>query len=270
MPNASKTPPCRRANWEFYVVLSGSCAMYDDAGELMLAEGPEMVVIRPNHSHGWRGLRSPWRVAVFHFVIVPGAFDKWLGERQWVRTPLTGDEADAISRLAVQTEMHWRNPILQSSIFYERALCEMCLIAMDKTSSQEQITLATLNARKVEEALGRFESRIAENPTVDAIAREINLSASHMRRLFREVLGRSPKDVFEECRIRRAKQLMVESADTLELIARQAGFIDANDLCRVFRRREPGLTPGKWRTRILSADNDVEHLRAVIGERFTV
>jgi hypothetical protein len=49
--------------------------------------------------------------------------------------------------------------------------------------------------------------------------------------------------------VERASQLLANSDDTLEVVAKRSGFNSASDLCRVFKRQLK-VYPNQWRTQV--------------------
>jgi AraC family transcriptional regulator len=74
-----------------------------------------------------------------------------------------------------------------------------------------------------------------------------NLSPYHFSRLFKATTGRTPYQYVVEQRVRRARELLVNTDLPIHEIASQCGFSDQSHLGRHVRRRY-GVTPGMLRT----------------------
>ncbi|MBP1884416.1 helix-turn-helix domain-containing protein [Sinorhizobium mexicanum] len=81
---------------------------------------------------------------------------------------------------------------------------------------------------------------------VRELAAEVGLSPSHFTRAFSVRLGKSPYAFIMEQRIRHARNLMLNTGQTLTEIAGNCGLADQAHLTRMFRRFE-GTTPARWR-----------------------
>lgn len=254
-------------NWEFYLLLEGHCLFLDSDSEETLCSAPEMLIFRPDHLHGWKAVDSSWRVATFHFSPVPLVFENWMDKRESVRITLDKSSHQICATLAEESWQHYNSPVLSSAVVFQKVLCGLCQVAMESDPKALEPTLETANAMKVKSALNWFETHIKENPTVEAVSNSIHMSASNLRRLFNEVLGQTPKQAFTQIKLNHCMELMAGSDLTLEAIARECGFADANEICRTFRRlgKEP---PTKWRKHILSSNNDLESLRSQIKAPF--
>lgn len=88
----------------------------------------------------------------------------------------------------------------------------------------------------------RFRDRI----TLDDIAREAGVSASHLAAVFREAHEVSLGAYVRALRIDWAARRLAGGRDSISRIAFQAGFADQPHLTRAFKRAT-GRTPGAWR-----------------------
>jgi transcriptional regulator GlxA family with amidase domain len=78
------------------------------------------------------------------------------------------------------------------------------------------------------------------------IAEAIGVSENHLSRIFRRELGISPWDYLNRYRIKRAKDLLTRTSDSITSVALQVGFNDPAYFSRVFRR-QAGLSPSEFR-----------------------
>ena len=74
------------------------------------------------------------------------------------------------------------------------------------------------------------------------------VSRSTLDRRFRETLHFSPKDQILNIRLERVRQLLVDTTDSVEQIARRVGLAGAAQLAALFKHRT-GQTPGEFRER---------------------
>ncbi len=99
----------------------------------------------------------------------------------------------------------------------------------------------------------RAKALIASNLSGDIgladLARECGLSPSHFSRAFRQTVGVSPHRWVVQQRIMRARDLLRDSAMSLEDVASACGFFDQSHFTRSFSAHV-GTTPGVWRRMI--------------------
>jgi AraC-like DNA-binding protein len=98
-------------------------------------------------------------------------------------------------------------------------------------------------------AAARF---IRENPgelfSIETLAERANYSADHFSRLFRQIVGQTPKEFCIRTRLQRAQTLLGESSMSIEQIAAALGYADVFFFSRQFKQRT-GVSPKNWRTR---------------------
>jgi len=82
--------------------------------------------------------------------------------------------------------------------------------------------------------------------SLEQVARECGISASHFSRAFRHVTGEAPHQWLTRRRIEVAQEMMRDCRRTLAEIATACGFADQSHLTRVFSRHV-GVSPGAWR-----------------------
>ncbi|HKU42099.1 MAG TPA: AraC family transcriptional regulator ligand-binding domain-containing protein [Polyangiales bacterium] len=98
----------------------------------------------------------------------------------------------------------------------------------------------------------RIDLRLAENASLDRIARELRLSARSVRRQL-SAAGTSYHALIEELRRARACSWLADPSQRVDEIARQLGYGDASNFRRAFRRWT-GLSPSAYRRRLAADD----------------
>ncbi|MBD2844810.1 helix-turn-helix transcriptional regulator [Paenibacillus sp. IB182496] len=87
--------------------------------------------------------------------------------------------------------------------------------------------------------------------TLQQLAREAHLSPSYLSHLFVQAAGVPPMEFVRRVRLTKAKQRLIDSAVSLQDIARQTGYESQSHFSRAFRRAE-GISPlqyrKKWRS----------------------
>lgn len=103
--------------------------------------------------------------------------------------------------------------------------------------------LAPWQKRKIERYLG---SRLEYQVHLNELAEQALLSVSHFCRAFKETFGDTPHVYIVRQRLKRARELMLTTNDSLSHIALACGLADQAHLSKLFRR-ELGQTPNSWR-----------------------
>jgi len=103
---------------------------------------------------------------------------------------------------------------------------------------------------RVRHVLALMERHCARPLSIAALARAVNLSPAHLRRMFQQELGKSPSRVWRELRLDRARHLLQTSFLTVKQVMAQSGWNDPSHFCREFKRRH-GLAPAVLRRDIV-------------------
>ncbi len=98
--------------------------------------------------------------------------------------------------------------------------------------------------------------RLDRKLTRDELARRVFLHPNSFDRAFRAAYGVPPLRMLRGLRLRRARQLLESTGDTLETIAAACGLGDAAALSRAFKAQY-GLSPGAHRTNARQARQSV-------------
>lgn len=273
----------RRADWEFFAVLQGRCGPTLADGKKPTLCTRHLWVFPPETAHGWCGQRArSCRVAVFHFSTVPDLLEKAARPIGYVSRPLTAAQARRVARLADELQPHYQRMTGKSALVFERALLDLSLLALESISPEHLDRSLDRSARKVEAVITWYGEHMAEQPKLEQAAQAVNVSARHLRRLFRDVRGESPQTVFTRLRMQRAMELLSQSDCKLDAIVAACGFSSSSDLCRVFKRYRH-ISPGAWRRQIvneyrpravqraarLDAKGRQPHLRSAAASRAT-
>jgi AraC family transcriptional regulator of adaptative response/methylated-DNA-[protein]-cysteine methyltransferase len=90
-----------------------------------------------------------------------------------------------------------------------------------------------------------IEENVERTLTLDELGKHARLSPSHLQRLFKSVVGVSPKQYADACRLRKLKSELRTSGDVAQAVY-GAGFGSSS---RVYERSDTrlGMTPGEYR-----------------------
>lgn len=115
-------------------------------------------------------------------------------------------------------------------------------------------TLSYLNRREnqsepsqQDNILNYLREHYHEDIMFEDVAEKIGVSYSHMRKLVREVTGKSVSDYVNALRVNEAKRLLRETSLSVAQIAEEAGYRNVQSLNRFFRKIE-GMSPSEYRT----------------------
>lgn len=84
--------------------------------------------------------------------------------------------------------------------------------------------------------------------TADALAREFYLSRTQLYQAYRSVFGVTVGEAITQYRLARAKDLLINTDDSIEWVARRAGYQNLSAFSRLFKAKV-GLSPNEFRRR---------------------
>ncbi|HCO25266.1 MAG: XylR family transcriptional regulator [Gimesia sp.] len=95
-------------------------------------------------------------------------------------------------------------------------------------------------------ALELIRRKACEKISVSMIASQVNLTRRSLERRLMKLVGKTPHQLISEERVRRARQLLIDTDFTLEQIAQMAGFSSAAYLSVIIKEHE-NCTPTEFR-----------------------
>ena len=107
-------------------------------------------------------------------------------------------------------------------------------------------TQEVINYQRIAGAIAYLRENFKQQPNLDSIAEEMNLSPFHFQRLFTEWAGVSPKKFLQYLSIDYAKSLLKETQATLFDTAFETGLSGTGRLHDLFMSIE-GMTPAEYR-----------------------
>jgi AraC-like DNA-binding protein len=98
----------------------------------------------------------------------------------------------------------------------------------------------------VERALALIHQHLFDEVSMQQIAGDLGILPSEFTRRFRYAYGMTPMEYTTQKKLEKAKRLLRETNETLELIAGRCGYENGAYLSRVFRAKT-GMTPSSFR-----------------------
>ncbi|MER7566874.1 GlxA family transcriptional regulator [Streptomyces sp. NPDC097941] len=140
-----------------------------------------------------------------------------------------------------------------------REVARSLVVYLQRAGGQSQFSASLQGPPPRSPALRRVVDLVTADPADDyslaALARRLNVSTRHLTRLFREELGTSPTRYVESIRFDIAKSLL-DQGHTATQAASMAGFPSYESLRRVFAR-ELSISPAAYQRRFATARRDL-------------
>lgn len=128
----------------------------------------------------------------------------------------------------------------------ERVHAEAHRIAPQGVHTRQSTDVLAIDDRDIAATIRLIRQHACEGITVADLLREIPLSRRVLERRFRRYVGHSPHDEIVRVKLRRVKQLLLETDLSIAAIAELVGFEHAEYLSVVFKR-ETGFRPHTFR-----------------------
>ncbi len=103
------------------------------------------------------------------------------------------------------------------------------------------------------EAAYWIEKRATEPIKINELAIQLNVDRSHLTNCFKKVYGLSPRGYLTQVRIRKAKEMLVDTHWSIEKISHELQFSSAAHFIKFFLK-QAGLTPLKYRNQLNGKD----------------
>ncbi|HEX8174117.1 MAG TPA: AraC family transcriptional regulator [Pyrinomonadaceae bacterium] len=108
---------------------------------------------------------------------------------------------------------------------------------------------------RVQQAKALIENSLQQDSQFDSIAKQLNISPSRLRHLFKSETGTSPMQYHKALRLEQAKHLLEITFLNVKKIMLQVGIKDESNFVRDFKRRY-GLSPKQYRAQYQNSHNN--------------
>ncbi|QBR93322.1 helix-turn-helix domain-containing protein [Nocardioides euryhalodurans] len=129
-------------------------------------------------------------------------------------------------------------------------IARQLVVYLQRSGGQAQFSALlagqTADTEPVRDLLSWLRDHLADDLSVAALARQLNLSERHFTRVFKAEVGATAADHVEAVRLDSACRLLETTNRTIEQIAKTCGFGTPETMNRTFRRRLD-TTPGEHR-----------------------
>lgn len=112
-----------------------------------------------------------------------------------------------------------------------------------------------LSSKHLRQIKQRIDANDNTMPTLSELANLCNISVRHLMRGFKKTTGTTVHNAIEEVRLKKAKHLLINSAQPLTSIAEQLGFKHPSSFTNAFRR-EMGISPSIFRKQMTIRSNN--------------
>lgn len=127
------------------------------------------------------------------------------------------------------------------------------LEAVAGAAAQERAATLSAGVDPVTETIAILQRDPGDWPGLAALAQRVGVNEKKLTELFRQRFGMTVFEYLVELRLETARRQLETTGVQIQLLATQAGFHNASDFSRAFRRRY-GITPREYRQSCTTAD----------------
>ncbi len=245
-----------------YTVAGSGLYRFEEGGEYQSRAG-DVTLYRPGAFHDYRFApqAGKWDLLWAHFL----PKTDWLPWLQWPEIAPGLMCLNLHSTLLRQRLIVRMKDVIRLNYGAQPRSQPLALNALEEVllwcdSLNPKQASAQLDPR-ITKAMDFLVTHLADSFSEERLARAVGLSASRLRHLFREQAGSSPRHFQEQQRLRRARDLLCSSRQTIGEIARELGF--ANPFYFTLRfKKATGESPRAFRQRLTRKENRAPQNRA--------
>ncbi|MBE7085865.1 MAG: helix-turn-helix domain-containing protein [Clostridiales bacterium] len=233
-------------HYEIYFLNKGS-RFFFLSNALYKINGPAVVVIPPHTVHKTEGGSfERYNINVSSAYLDP--FQKEILEQKSLQIlKITAQEAKALS--ALLDHAYTIDKATKKGEYQLRVLFSYGIFLLDQSSASHQTPQAQSEMDippLILKVLDYLNAHYSENITLDGLAEKFFVSKPTLIYNFKKYTKRSPIDFLLTVRITKAKQLLVSTKQSVEIIADTCGFSSANYFGLIFKKKE-GISPLTYR-----------------------
>lgn len=232
--------------WELVIVVAGSCRHLMPEGEFHLSEG-NVFILRPGMSHAYESVSdfalvnllygknlipeldmedSPGYRALFHWNDSAGRI-RYL---KLTRKALE-EMKDRIGFLEITLENRLPGYRFYAVAQFMEIIYRLSEYSMTGTGVQRQHDAFQLGS-----LLDYMQHHCREELRIAKLAEQFFISEVTLYRIFMKEFGEPPVRYLNRLRITQAQLMLLNSRDSISMIARNVGFSDSNYFTKIFRK----------------------------------
>jgi AraC-like DNA-binding protein len=134
------------------------------------------------------------------------------------------------------------------SFYYRLKAEELICLLFAELLKRENTSIQALNeidAEKIYKVRDKILAQLSTPPALDDLVKEVGMSKSKLKRLFKQIFGESIFNYYQNFRMREAARLLKEHKLTVSEVGYEMGFSNLSHFTRVFEQHI-GMKPKKF------------------------
>lgn len=117
---------------------------------------------------------------------------------------------------------------------------------LNEMISSQSVKASGEGAVLASKAISYITSHAFEDISTSSVAEKLNCNPDYLGRIFRKATGKSIVDMIHDLRIRKARQLLLDSNSNIDETAEECGFNDTSYFRKIFIKHT-GISPSSYR-----------------------
>lgn len=244
-----QTGPTVKDTYLIHVVLSGS-GVYKIRNREFSVHAGQAFLIRPEEEIEYTAdQENPWKYAWIGFkgyraasaVYEMGFYD----EEYVIDLRETAQILEAIEGISEERGLSYASEMKRKSCFYQVLGClmENRVVHEEHQKAKENRALQKKYVRRAAEyMMTSYNKKIR----ISDLAGEIGLNRSYLTNIFKQEMHMSPQDFLIAFRLKKAAQMLLETDDSIRIIAVKTGYNDSLSFSKAFKQKYD-ITPSEYR-----------------------
>lgn len=229
------------SNYELVFVLSGQGDIIIDGRHLTVHRG-DLICFRPGMPHSLSVPREPYMEFYgVHFTLPPDVSRLPLPDDMKIDSPYRIE-----SLFKTLLEVYNQKPCLyrwQQNLLLEQILCEIFSVLHQKSTPIE--------LTRIKKVLASIHDDPARPFTLEELSLHAGVKKTLFLKAFRSVTGTTPRQYIQSLRLEHARDLLLDTDQSVTQIAGQCGYSDSFYFSRCFKNYF-GASPQQYRREHLS------------------
>lgn len=214
-------------------------------GQSYLIKPNSYFVIPAHKSHSyWASENDPWSIYWIHFGGTKSyCFEKFFGVPTIIKTVTTSrvdDRINLFNEILTSLELGFSKENIEFA-----NLSLNCLLASFFYVETYRASKGYQSKNPVDQAIFFMQENLARSIKIQDIANHVQLSESHLSKIFRNKTGSSPFDYFINLKMQEAIRLLTNKSLRIKEVAFALGYEDPFYFSRLFKKHI-GKSPGAF------------------------
>jgi len=231
-------------SYNLHLIFDGEGYVFHQGERIQMGKGRGFLFARGAYQQYGSDISEPWDVRWVHFrteLSLPLLEEVDHNRGYFFTFDLgTGLELKFNEMYQLSANFETRNEPKLSALLYE------ILATLLQNSEPLHGAVATETRQSIRSTADIIHGECGKPWTLESMARLSGYSSYHFLRLFRLIMGKTPNRYLTDCRLAKAKQLLVSSELSVAQIALVAGFSQSSYFIKVFKEVE-GMPPNQYR-----------------------